>query len=191
MRSEGISTRNRANAQKSTSPTSAQGKATVAQNARRHGVTAKPDPTSVAVWMRIILDKPILVPADLLRDNGQTSSALALAEAEVKLCAALATLDQFEHADTPLTDASRDFQFQAEDITDALLTEYLTARLHRTGLSLMRRIAKDITAETAHGGKRHKLLQRYAREARGHRKRAFQAWLQYLSHGEAMKVKVA
>ena len=162
MRSEGISARNRANAQKSTGPTSAQGKATVAQNARRHGVTAKPDPTSVAVWMRIILDKPILVPADLLRDDGQTSSALALAEAEVKLCAALATLDQFEHADTPLTDTSRDFQFQAKNITDALLTEDLTARLRCTGLSLLRRIAKDITAKTAHGGKRHKLLQRYA-----------------------------
>ena len=49
--------------------------------------------------------------------------------------------------------------------------------LGRTGLSLLRRIEKDIIADTAHGSPRHRLLRRYLREAGGHHKRAFQAWL--------------
>ncbi|MEY8118867.1 hypothetical protein AB9F26_11440 [Falsihalocynthiibacter sp. BN13B15] len=191
MRSDGISTRNWANAQKSTGPRTPLGQAVVAQNARRHGVTAKPDPTSVALWMRIILDKPNLAPGDLLRNDGQTSSALALAEAEVKLCAARAALERFERADAPPSGAVHAMRVQAEYIARPLMKKDTPATLQRFGLSLLRRIAKDITPKTVHGGKRHKLLQRYVREAHGHRKRAFQAWLQYHCHREVTKVKVA
>ena len=99
MTSATIAERNRANAKKSTGPRSAQGKAVVSRNARRHGVTSKPDPTSVAAWLRIILDTPDLAPGDLLKDDRRTSSALALAEAEVRSCAARAALDAFERGE--------------------------------------------------------------------------------------------
>lgn len=177
MSSDSITARNRANAQKSTGPRSARGKAAVAQNARRHGVTSKADPTSVTAWLRIIMDKPDLVPGDLLGDDGRTSWALALAEAEVRLCSARAALNAFERGDVPLSDTAKHLQFSAEDIADALLTEDMTARMRHTGLSLLRRIEKDIIADTAHGGPRDRLLRRYLREARGHHKRAFQGWL--------------
>ena len=79
MSSDGITRRNKVNAQRSTGPKSERGKAVVAQNARRHGVTSKPDPTTVAAWLRIILDKRDLVPGDLMRDDRRTTWALALA----------------------------------------------------------------------------------------------------------------
>ena len=44
MTREDIAARNRANAQTSTGPKTARGKAAVAGNARRHGATARPDP---------------------------------------------------------------------------------------------------------------------------------------------------
>jgi hypothetical protein len=191
MSSDGITRRNKVNAQRSTGPKSERGKAVVAQNARRHGVTSKLDPTSVAAWLRIILDKRDLVPGDLMRDDRRTTWALALAEAEVRLCTSREALDQFERGDAPLSETARELQLSAKDIADALQTEDMTVRLHSTGLSLLRRITKDITAETGRGGKRHRLLQRYAREARGQRNRAFKAWIQCLNYGEAARVRAA
>ena len=66
MSSDPITARNRANAQKSTGPKTAEGKAIVAGNARQHGATARPDPGSVAAWLAIILDRPEITPGDLL-----------------------------------------------------------------------------------------------------------------------------
>ena len=54
--------RNRANAAKSTGPRTRAGKAIVAQNARRHGATAKLDPDQVRLWLKVILAAPDLGP---------------------------------------------------------------------------------------------------------------------------------
>ena len=177
MRSATIAERNRANARKSTGPRSAHGKAVVSRNARRHGLTSKPDPTSVAAWLRIILDAPDLAPGDLLKDDRRTCSALALAEAEVRSSAARAALDAFERGEAPLSDGIQDLRNDAEMIREALRQGGATVKELRSGLSLLRRIAKATADDTALGGRRHRLLRRYLREARGNRKRAFQAWL--------------
>ena len=87
MTREEIAARNRANAQKSTGPKTSAGKAAVAQNARRHGATAKPDPASVAAWLRVILDDPDLTPAAFLAEDDRLQRALALAEAEARVAA--------------------------------------------------------------------------------------------------------
>lgn len=47
----------------------------------------------------------------------------------------------------------------------------------RPGLSLIRRLQKAQIRETQPGGRRHRLLKCYFREARAQRKRAFQDWL--------------
>ena len=102
MSSGAIAARNTANAQKS--PGAARGKAIVSANARSHGATSKPDPTSVAAWFRIILDAPDLEPADVLRQDRRSIAALALAEAEVRSCSARSALDVFERGDAPPTE---------------------------------------------------------------------------------------
>ncbi len=159
MRSNRITTRNRANAQKSTGPRTSRGKAIVSTNARRHGATSKPDPTSVAAWARIILDKPDLDANDILKDDMRISRALALADAEVRLCSACAALDTFDRGKEPHPGMLADLQDNAAFSTDQLEM-----------------------GDTEHGDKRRQLLQRYVREARGHRKRAFQRWL--ACHGQ-------
>ena len=177
MTSQGIAARNRANAQKSTGPRTAAGKATSAQNARSHGATAKPDPASIAPWLRVILDDPDLKPADLFAEDDHTLRALALAEAEVKVSAALTSLDRFERGDDPPSEVTREFQEFVESITGELVEEAMTKRRYRAGLSLLKRLENEISNETVLEGKRHRLLMRYLREARSQRRKAFQAWL--------------
>ena len=186
MSSDNIAARNRANAQKSTGPRTAQGKATVSQNARRHGATSKPDPTSVAAWLRIILDDPDLQPAGFMKNDRRFARALALAEAEVSLCSARAALDLFESGEEPPYDAVRELQNWFKDNNSLNISMSGTvAGQRRTGASPVNRTRKIVDIDTAYadatlGGKRHLLRQRYVREARAHRKRAFAGWLQCL-----------
>ncbi len=177
MTADGRAARNRTNAQKSTGPKTTAGKAAVAQNARRHGVTARPDPASVASWLRVILDDPDLTPADLLAEDDRMRRALSLAEAEVKFCEALASLDRFENGDEVRSEITGAFQGFVKTITKELAEPRTTKRRYRAGLSLLNRLGKVISTETTPDGKRHRLLRRYLREARAQRRKAFQAWL--------------
>jgi len=183
--SDNIAARNRANAQKSTGPRTTQGKAAVSQNARRHGATSKPDPKSVAAWLRIILDDPDLQPADFLRDDRRFAGALALAEAEVRLCSARAALDLFESGKEPPYDVFKELQNLFKDNNFKLPMGSTTAGQRCTGPSPVNRTREFVDIDTAYadatlGGKRHQLRRRYVREAHAHRKRAFAGWLQCL-----------
>ena len=180
MTPQGIAARNRANARKSTGPRTAAGKATSAQNARRHGATAKPDPAATAPWLRVILDDPDLRAADLFAEDDRTRRALALAEAEVKVCAARSSLARFERGEEPPSQDTREFRQCIASMTDELEDEDMTKAHYRTGLSLRNRLGRMIAQETEHDGKRHRLLRRYLREAQAQRRRAFQAWLAFL-----------
>tara|TARA_B110000503_G_scaffold74162_1_gene114581 strand:- start:641 stop:1216 length:576 start_codon:yes stop_codon:yes gene_type:complete len=177
MTSQGMAARNRANAQKSTGPRTAAGKATVAQNARSHGATSKPDPASIAPWLGVILDDPDLRPADLFAKDDRMRLALALAEAEVKVSAALTSLERFERGDDTPSEVTREFREFVVSITGELAEEVMTKLQYRAGLSLLKRLGNEISNETVLEGKRHKLLRRYLREAQSHRGKAFQAWL--------------
>jgi hypothetical protein len=172
-----ITIRNRANAAKSTGPRSAAGKFAVAQNARRHGATAQPDPERVATWARIILDTPDFGPNEILADDVRTRSALALAASEARLAEAARALEDFETGTAPPSDEENSIEEQIIEIRAMLDEMPMSARDRRTGLSLIRRLQKAQIRETLPGGQRHRLLKRYFREARAQRRRAFQDWL--------------
>ncbi|RFP88247.1 hypothetical protein DZK27_09140 [Rhodobacteraceae bacterium 63075] len=169
--------RNRANAAKSTGPRSDAGKAVVAQNARRHGATAQPDPERVAAWARIILDTPDLGPIDLLADDAHTRFALALAVAEARLAEATRALNDFEAGTAPPSAEEESIEEQITEFRAMLAEMPMTARDRRTAMSLIRTLHKARIRETRPGGHRHRLLKRYWREARAQYKRAFQDWL--------------
>jgi hypothetical protein len=176
--SASIIKRNRANAKKSTGPRTAQGKATVSANARRHGATARVDPEQVARWLGVILDQPSLGLDDILSsDDDRIGSALALAEAEMRLARSENLLKAFE--------------IEAQDSEDKYLKIYrgslpviagFNASLPSGGrLTGARKILKQIAIGKVDGkilgGWRHKLLLRYRNEARARRRRAFQNWV--------------
>lgn len=180
MSSDERAARNRANAQKSTGPTSAWGKAVVSQNARRHGATARPDPTSVVAWARVILDAPDLTADDILSDDGRILSALALAEAEVRLFSAQEAFDAFESGDTPASETSGGMDQAKADLLSAFKEKKITAQDMQREMLLLGEITQMMAEDARQVGQRHELLKRYLREARGHRKRAFQNWLDFL-----------
>ena len=86
----------------STGPRTSAGKAISSQNARRHGLTARPDVGSVRQWFRIILNRP---DAKLQLDDVLTLAeifALSLARAEVQVRCTQLALAAFEARDDPL-----------------------------------------------------------------------------------------
>lgn len=176
MSADGITDRNRANAKKSTGPTTSEGKAIVADNARRHGATARPDPCNVAAWLSVILDRPEITPRDLMPANEAGYRALALAEAEARLVAAERALREFEAGEADPDETTRDLRERADAMMEELIETGGTVRVVRSGLSIVRRIVRIEADDTALGGKRHRLLRRYVREARAGRRHAFEAW---------------
>ena len=176
MSADEIAARNRANAKKSTGPTTSEGKAIVAGNARRHGATGRPDPGNVAAWLSVILDRPEITPADLTPGDEAGYRALALAEAEARLVAADAALRAFEAGDADPDETTQDLREMAGLIMEELAETGGTKKEVRSGLSLLRRLVRLEAEDTAPGGKRHRLLRRYLREARAGRRHAFEAW---------------
>ena len=72
---------NKANALKSTGPTSKNGKARASNNALKHGFSLPPEFDDVTRWYRIILNDPAAMP-DPGDINRLSQAALALAQAE-------------------------------------------------------------------------------------------------------------
>ena len=179
MTNEGRAVRNRANAQKSTGPRTAAGKAVVAQNGRRHGVTAKPDPTSVVAWLRVILDDPDLTMVVMLSEDDRMLRALALAEAEVRAAVAEAALTEFEDGTVTKSDVTLDLREFAAQIFAAPGWR-LTKRHLRDVAPTFRLMERAVQDATQLGGRGHLLRKRYLREARARRQRAFDAWLAFL-----------
>ena len=181
-----IAERNRTNAQKSTGPRTAAGKKAVSQNARRHGATSKPDPASVATWLRVILDTPDLAPDAFLKEDEMTQRALALAEAEARVAAAEAALAELEDAKA----GSPELTSMLDDLA-GLVKEGRPLDMTKSDFMLSKQLSKMLMRsnrdETQPGGSGHRLRKRYLREARSRRRKAFQRWLDYLStsHGRS------
>ncbi|MZR13396.1 hypothetical protein GQE99_10245 [Maritimibacter sp. DP07] len=185
MRHEDIGDRNRANAQKSTGPRTNRGKAVVAGNARRHGATAKPDPWAVMTWYAIILDEPdVFSSGSVIPRSDREVAALTLAQSEAALAQAKQSLIDFEEGWEAPCESLEDLRNMRDHIREVLLEHDVTTRDMRRAMVLLDKIRRHEENDTAIGGKRHRLLQRYHREARSRRRRAFEAWIEVNSPGE-------
>ena len=170
MSPEEIAARNRTNAGHSIGPRTAAGKAIVAQNARVHGATGQPDPGRVATWLRVILDAPDLSLGEVLGDDPRMRAALALAEAEVRVETAergwreAMTHQPYGDTDSFVAALLR----EARGATPEEIQELIMVRLRQLEAQAMdpRRLER-----------RQRLAERYLREARAQRRRAFSSWI--------------
>ncbi|TNC60674.1 hypothetical protein [Rubellimicrobium roseum] len=180
---------NQRNSEASSGPRTPQGRATAARNARRHGATGAPSPTTVADWYRVITDNPRALPSDLLRSDAETSLALALADAEARLCAAAAALDV--HRTDPLA-KFRDLQLDSmfEEVAETLRLEAAefgpTKKRLNTLTQLAKRKARFESKMQNGADKEGRLLHRYLREAQSRRDRAFSDWIAHLSERRSL-----
>jgi hypothetical protein len=173
---------NRANARGSTGPRSRSGKEKISRNATRHGATVKPDPAHVGTWVRVITGNPALDAGSLLADNEALLPALNLADAEARLAGAEAALDDFERDPTV-----QEMQAKLTKMASAALAHF-RVRLDPSGSTPVRDAvmptsdeAYALLAQARAIEKQRRLFQRYVREARGQRKRAFTAWVANLA----------
>ncbi|MFX4296145.1 hypothetical protein [Pseudosulfitobacter pseudonitzschiae] len=175
MTRDKIVARNRANAQKSTGPKTARGKAVVSGNARRHGATARPDPESVAIWLGIILDDPDITPEALIPTDERSFRALFLAKAEAQLVIAKNALRDFEAGMPLILKVGRHLSWRdivggwaSGEIPRPDMTQTPSQRYQ--GFLARRR-------EIRSAQRQQKLLKRYLGEATAQRRKAFSAWL--------------
>ena len=173
-----VATRNQENARKSTGPKTGAGKARASQNARRHGATAQPDPETVKLWLKIILNRATITPADITPEDPLGRAALRLAVAEARRTAAE---DATDAASTPTPEEGSDLAIfediynHIEDLTYCLdLSPKDTREAHRR----MRRTARWLAKFTRKDIARLELLMRYEREAQLERQRALMDWLE-------------
>lgn len=159
-------------------PRTAEGRSASALNALKHGATSQPEHTRVGMWLKIILDKPNLDPGDFLPDTEQGAAALQLATAEARLVMAQMALVDFEDCAGPPSENAEELVKLTDMIS--LELEDPTTTLHevRRGKALLNRIARHMLEETRTGGKRHRLLKRYLREAQTGRSRALRRWIE-------------
>ena len=179
MNSDRITRRNRANAKKSTGPKTGDGKAKVAGNARKHGATSQPDPTSVASWLAIISDEPDIETKDLVPSDDLGYRALALAVIEVQLIQCERALREFEQEGLKQP-AEPDIGFEAtyRVLLENFANENVTKRETRSVARLLYKDEVRKLADASLGGRQHRLLKRYLAEARSKRRKAFAAWLE-------------
>ena len=104
---------------RSTGPRTLQGKAMSSQNARRHGLTAEPDPDIVGAWFNVILgngpeayEEPSSADAADHQADPEREVALRLAIAEARYHRALHALEA--HPKKPQSAQAQMTAFQAE-----------------------------------------------------------------------------
>jgi hypothetical protein len=176
---EEIASRNRANAGHSTGPRTAGGKAIVAQNARVHGATGQPDPGRVATWLRVILDAPDLSLPEALGVDPRMQAALALAVAEARV----ETAERgWREAMTLQPDGDGDWD--ADPVLAALRRQAGGATTEKQIQELLAVGLRHLEAQAMNPRRieaRQRLAERYLREARAQRRRAFSAWIAVLA----------
>ena len=193
MSADRLALRNQANAQKSTGPKTADGKAVVAGNAKKHGVTGRPDPDRLRAWLGVILGHAQIGAADLIPSDDYGLRALALAEAEARLVSvqeAMWALEEKRVSTAPVTMAA--LVADAEDV--AALTHEMIAFTGavKQGFRTDIRIVND-----KHGARtvgmtpyenRVRIMTRYLAEAQSHRRRAFSAWIAVQEEEKARQI---
>lgn len=175
-----IADRNRANAARSTGPKTRAGKAASAQNARRHGATGAPDPSSVLLWLAVIIGRPQITYKDLLPAGESGQLALNLAIAEARLSAAEGALAASAGEDKQEGDDVQGLFKTALDAAFDTAVHIAESKLIMDDITQLARLRLSQAKEHV---RRQRLLARYAREARSARSRAIAAWSAHSTEG--------
>ena len=152
-------------------------------NARKHGLTAEPDPNSVLEWYRIILSDPTADSPVMDALSNQQQLAVNLAQAEVRLRSVLKSIDEFEQERDPLfeerANQEHDFRLYLRFARNRSLDKWT----RDSSKLLLQIITKDIRKSQRQIESRARLLQRYKREALSKQRNAQKAWCGQFKRG--------
>jgi hypothetical protein len=171
---------NKINAQKSTGPTSATGKAKSAANAKKHGLTTPPERAAVLRWYQIILNDASAYPNPFER-NERLRTAHALAESEARLervCAAEQTHLQKLHRYIDRRGQKSYLELADDPVEDPEALAFILKReddpVAREGIRILLLSHPNRPAALR---RKMRILARYRREAEAQRRRALGRWI--------------
>lgn len=150
---------------------------TPAQNARRHGATARPDAEMVALWLKVILGKDALSPDDLHPSDDAGQAALQLAQAEARRLAAELATDAAITSEPERDSDLALFEEMYVHIEELTLADVLDAGGMQEAQIRLKRVAKWLTKLSGKETRRLDLLIRYEREAQFARRKALHTFL--------------
>ena len=161
---------------RATGPTTAEGKAISSQNARPHGLSAKPAADLVAAWFNVILDNEGGAYEEPSADDPRREAALRLAIAEARYQRALYMNDAYQlqtfssqQVLNNLAFELRDLLWSVEALPDDEPADPDDLENLKVGAILIRYLEVQVPRE-------RRLHKRYLGEARAQRRMALKAW---------------
>ena len=148
----------------------------VTSNARKHGLTARPNPLSLLEWYRVIMNNPDAEIFFTEHMNNRQSLAFSLAKAEVCLRRSLEIERQFEHGHDPLFEKLAVVQDEHKTYLSAILQVSPNGKIRRGFCRFLRMLVNDIDDLQCKIKKRKRLLLRYKNEAQSKQRTAQKAW---------------
>lgn len=178
---------NRANAQKSTGPRTAAGKARASRNAVTHGLTTTPDARSVDIWNRIIHENPAVplenpaIPLDAFAASARDKAAFRLAMAEARRArAAAAEIEHLKRMTEQAKPKTLDEHLKAKeiDLEDPDIPEHLIARTtDPVAIEGLEVLLDHCKVKRGDDLQRLRQVTRHRRSAEAQCRKALKAWL--------------